>query len=210
MKKTAPKKAVAASNKYSFAVDFFATIYPISVGFKNKLQALSFNTQMKKGDYLVRKGDICTTVYLIKKGVMRGYIEQGKKEITTWISCENEMVTSISSFFNGTPAKENIKALEACELEGINFTDLQCMYKNYPEANILARLILEQYYQDAEDRAFISKLSTAKEKYEHLSKSKHGRMLNMVPLKYVASFLGMRLETLIRLRASIALKNKKH
>jgi CRP-like cAMP-binding protein len=207
-KKTASKKAVTANAKYSYAIDFFASLYPISNAFKNKLQELSFHTQLKKGDYLVKKGDISTTVYLIKKGVVHGYIDQGKKEITTWISYENEMVTSISSFFNGTPAKENIRALEPCELEGISVTDLQYMYKHFPEANILARIVLEQYYQDAEDRAFISKLSNAKEKYEYLLQSKHGRMLTMVPLKYVASFLGMRLETLIRLRSSIALKHK--
>ncbi len=208
-KPTARGTKEGSQGKYSFAVNFFASLYPVSAEFKNQLMQHTQNDKIKKGNFLVRPGEVCTKVYLLKKGVVRAYVPHGSKEIITFMSCENELVTSISSFFNGTPAKEYIQAVESCEVEYFTAEMLEYFYQNFPETNMLSRLILQQYYQDAEDRAFISKLPSAKEKYTYLSKSKNGRILNRAPLKYIASFLGMRIETLIRLRAALAKEEKR-
>ena len=51
---------------------------------------------------------------------MRGFIKEGQKDITTWITAENEMVTSISGLDIQGPGIENIQAIEDCELLALN------------------------------------------------------------------------------------------
>lgn len=187
--------------KHSFALDFITSVYPVSDEYRKLMLERTYYKSFKKGEILVRKDEICSSVFYIKKGLIRGFIDYNAGEITTWISCENELVTSISGFFKRGPSKENIQAIEPCIVECLDADDLQELYTCCPESNIVTRLILEKYYQDAEDRAFVARLPTAIEKYNYILQSdSYSHLLNRAPLKFVASFLGMRLETLSRMR----------
>lgn len=153
----------------------------------------------KRGKFLVREGEICDKMYYIKKGATRSYIKHNKQEITTYISVENEFETSVSSFFSGKPSRENIEVLEPCQLEVLYKKDLHFLYEKFSETNVIVRIILEEYYQAAEERAYMARVGTAVEKYQYLIDTR-GHFLNRIPLKHLASFLSMRLETLSRLR----------
>ena len=135
----------------------------------------------------------------MKKGTLRGYIEDGEKEITTWISIENEMVTSINSFIFQVPTYENIQALEDCELFGTSFTDLENLYLLYPYYNLVGRKVAEIYYTMAENRAALVRYRSAEKKFEFFLQY-YGHLSGRVSLKYIASFLGITLETLSRVR----------
>ncbi len=177
--------------------------HPLSAGgeqyLKKHVQPVSF----KKGKLLLKAGEICEHVYFIKKGAVRGFIKEGQKDITTWITAENEMVTSISSLDSREPNDENMQAIEDCEMLALTFDDIQKLYDNYPEFNIVVRKLLQQYYRDAEARAFIARLTNAESKYRHFIKN-HRHLANRIPLKYIASFLGITLETLSRVRKKIS------
>lgn len=160
---------------------------------------------IQKGKHLVKHGEVCRHLYFIEKGVLRGYIPDNKREATTWITMENEIVTSIRGFHLQEPSLENIQALEDCELISFHYEDLQYLYSTYNEMNILGRLILQQYYRDAEERAYISRLSSATARYQHLIDTKPA-IVSRVPLKYVASFLCMTLENLSRVRSKMGKK----
>jgi CRP-like cAMP-binding protein len=195
--------AAASSIKYSGVVELFGRLFPfLNEAFKRELEKKSFNIQLKKGDILVNTGEVCTNLYVIKKGLIRGFIDYGRKDITMWMSYEKEFVTSVSSFLTGIPANENIQALEDCDLECISGDTLQYFYKHFQESHILKSVVLKNYCQDAEERVFIGRLTNAKERYLHLFQGRHRQMLTRAPLKHVASFLGIRLETLSRLRSS--------
>src|SRR5688572_15336364 len=88
------------------------TFHPISADISDYLYQHSFVVSYRKGKLLLKSGSVCPYIYFIKKGAIRGYVQEGKKDITTWITAENEMVTSINSFDLQTPAMENIQALE--------------------------------------------------------------------------------------------------
>jgi CRP-like cAMP-binding protein len=141
----------------------------------------------------------CEHIYFIVKGALRGFTREGSKDITTWITIENEMVSSILSLDERVRSIENIQALEKCELLSLTLTDLGIMYDRFPETNVLARKILQRYYADAEQRAFIARLTKAENKYRHFLK-RHQALSNRIPLKYIASYLGVTLETLSRIR----------
>lgn len=157
----------------------------------------------RKGKLLLKAGEVCDYVYFIKKGAVRGFIREGGKDITTWITADGEMVTSISGLDSREPAIDNMQAIESSELLAINYADLQKLYELFPEFNILIRKLLQKYYRDAEGRAFIARLTSAETKYKHFLLT-HSHLANRVPLKYIASFLGITLETLSRVRKRLS------
>jgi len=184
-------------------LDYF---YPLSEGIKDYFKKHSYACSFRKGKLLLKAGEICEHIYFIKKGAVRGFIKEGKKDITTWITAENEVVSSISALDVREPAFENMQAIENCELIALTYTDFQDLYIKFPEFNIVARKVLQKYYQDAEGRAFIVRLSNAENKYQ-LFISRYGHLANRIPLKYIASFLGITLETLSRVRKKLSLKS---
>jgi CRP-like cAMP-binding protein len=184
-------------------VIFTDSAHTLSQAAKDYGNRKSIFHRVKKGDFLVRSGDVCSYIYFVQKGILRGYVQDGKKEITTWITAENELVTSITSFHVQQPSFENVHAIEDCELFGIHYNDLQYLYNTFPEVNVAGRKLLERYYRDAEERAYIARLSEATSKYQRFTVTK-SYMLNRVPLKFIASYLGMTLETLSRIRSRLS------
>ena len=182
---------------------FVKNINPISTEAQAFLNQKSYPGHLNKGELLVTAGSMCSHIYLIRKGILRSFVKEGSKEITTWISSEQELATCITSFGLQQPARENIQALEDCELTALSLVDLQHLYDHFPEANVIGRKILEKYYRDAEERAFIARLMEATSKYKHFIATKSD-LLNRVPLKFIASYLGMTLETLSRIRSKLS------
>ena len=152
-----------------------------------------------KRKLLLKEGTVCLHIYFVLKGALRGFVREGSKDITTWIVIENEIVSSILSLDQQVKSVENIQALEKCELLSLTLAELEVMYEEFPEMNVLARKILQRYYADAEQRAYIARLTKAENKY-HQFLARHQALVNRIPLKYIASYLGVTLETLSRIR----------
>lgn len=180
-------------------IDFLNSYHPVS---KHTMRFLLQHTRqriLKKGEILQHAGTICTNMWFVMKGVLRGYIIDNGKEVTTWISKEGELVASIRSVFFQVPTQENIEALEDCVLVELTYTDLLKVYDTYPEFNIVGRKILEFYYVYAEYRAFLCRLSKASDRYDYFIQL-NGHLINRIPLMYIASYLNMSIETLSRIR----------
>jgi CRP-like cAMP-binding protein len=182
--------------------DFIKRVHPVSDEVIKYVDKCSFRYNVGKGKHLVKSGETCNYVYLVLKGILRGYAKEGSKEITTWITAENELVTSIRGFHKQIPTMKNIQAIEDCELVGAHYDDLQYLYEHFPEMNIVGRKLMELYYSDAEERAFISRLPKAASRYNRFIAT-NGVLANRVQLKYIASYLGITIETLSRIRGKM-------
>lgn len=174
-------------------------LYPVSPEAQQYLRDHVSFCEVSKRKLLLKEGTFCEHIYFISKGAIRGFTREGSKDITTWIVVENELVSSILSLDHQVKARENIQALEKCVLLSLPLTELEAWYEKFPETNILARKILQRYYADAENRAFIARLTKAENKYRHFL-THHQALANRIPLKYIASYLGVTLETLSRIR----------
>ena len=163
------------------------------------------SVNFKSGQLLQKAGEHCHNVYFVKKGAIRGFIKEGKKEITTWISTDNSFVTSISALDLRIPSFENMQAIEDCELLALTLADLEILYEQFPEFNIVSRKLLQRYYSDAERRAFIARLTNAETKYKQFL-TRYSHFSNRIPLTYIASFLGITLETLSRVRRKLSMR----
>ena len=177
----------------------FNNISPIGKGAENFLIQNLHPIKLAKGKILHHSGEICEQVFFVLQGAVRGYIKEDDKDSTTWITIENEMVAAIYSFINQVPSIENMQAIEDCSLLAMSHTALHEMFDLYPETNVLARKIFEKYYSDAEVRALIARLKSADKKYKFFLET-YSQLSNRIPLKYIASFLGIKLETLSRVR----------
>jgi len=179
---------------------FVNQVYPLNEEVTQYINEHTYPLQIQRGEYLLKAGELCNHIYFIRKGVIRGFVKEGIKEVTTWITAENEMVSCIRGFTLQEPSRENMQAIEHCDLILASHETLQYLYENYVEMNIVGRKLLEQYYRDAEERAYISRIPNAAKRYRHFLETKT-ELSNRIPLKYIASYLGMTIETLSRIRS---------
>lgn len=180
-------------------LQLFNYIYPLHKDIQTFIIEHLYPFKLSKGKMLHHAGSICEMIYFVKKGAIRGFIKEGKTEATTWITVENEMVAAIYSFIKQVPSIENMQAIEDCELLAMSHRNMHLMFESYPDSNVLARRIYEKYYADAEVRALTARIHKAEKKYEYFLLT-YNHLSNRIPLTYIASFLGISLETLSRVR----------
>lgn len=184
---------------------FLHAIYPLSKKALTFITSNSYSVNLRKGEYLLKPGYNDDQLFLLKKGVVRGFMRDGKKEITTWINEENEVVTSIRNLGLHIPAMEYIQAIDHCTLTGISYSAIEYLYENFSSTNKIGRLILEDSYRAAEERAYLCRLASAEKRYRRFAET-NASLFNRIPLKFIASYLNMNLETLCRIRRKTLLR----
>jgi len=189
-------------NNFSPLISIFKKFHPLNDEIEKRINQHTFPISYKKNKYLVSPVDRNKFLFLIVKGVVRGFIKDGSTEITTWIAKENEVVGTIRNLWVDGDSEEYLQALEDVDLIAIPHVLSEYLYENFTEANIVGRKMMEQYYRSAEERAYLCRISSAEKRYKRFLVS-FPDLINRVSLKHIASFLAIRLETLSRIRAKI-------
>lgn len=185
---------------HSPVISFFNSIAPLSAEAIKILDEHTFPVTLEKRKLLLRPGSAADHFYFMVKGVMHGYIKEEGRQITTWIVAENEIVGSIRTLGTTNLCQEYLQALEDCELVAIPISITEYVFDHFPETNVIGRRLWEYNYRSAEERAYICRIPSGKKKYDHFNRH-YPHLIERVPLKYIASFLGMTLETLSRIRS---------
>jgi CRP-like cAMP-binding protein len=154
----------------------------------------------KKNECILPYGKICNYLYFIQAGMLGAYYESEAHEVCNWISMEGDFATSYYSFITRKPSYETIECFESCEVEGIHYSTLHEMYQRFPESERAGRLIMEEYYARLEERLISLQFKSAKERYQQLMENRPA-IIQQAPLGRIASYLGMKQETLSRIRA---------
>jgi CRP-like cAMP-binding protein len=166
------------------------------------LQTISTDKKYKKGDLLLRQNEICGKSYLINSGIARKYYLNDGKEITTELYFENDLAVSFDSYTLQQPSREFIEALTDVTVSITHYQAFQDVKKKYPKLLSLDLMLAEYYGMWVENRLFQFHTLTATERYlEILNKSPY--IVQAIPLTIIASYLGISLETLSRIRAKI-------
>jgi CRP-like cAMP-binding protein len=119
---------------------------------------------------------------------------------------EGFIVTTWISFYTQKPGNEFIEAAEDTVLACISYSDIQQYYIDFPESNIIGRKQVEYAFYLAEQRTQLLRKHTAEEKYKFFLDN-HPTLIQRVPLKHIATYLGMSEETLSRVRTKFHKKN---
>ena len=113
---------------------------------------------------------------------------------------EGMYVSEYASFLTRTPSFQYIQALEDTELVETNYENLQKLYREIPEANIIGRLIAEQMFIRINEINIISTKETIEQRYRRLI-NEQPWLLQKVPQYMIASLLNVTPEALSRVKA---------
>ncbi|WP_339924523.1 Crp/Fnr family transcriptional regulator [uncultured Cyclobacterium sp.] len=163
------------------------------------VQSYFYEEKLKRNDFYTLSGKVCDRLSIIKSGVFRIYTLADGKEITQWISHENQLITEVMGFFYHQPNRWNIQALSDVSLLTINKANYLKLCESLPKWNTVEKRFIVKCFAMLEDRVFSHISMTAEERYD-LYYIQNQELFNQVPLQYIASVLGMSAETLSRIR----------
>lgn len=155
------------------------------------------------GQIIVHEGETNSNLYLLTEGVWRAYSFKDGAEVTLWFATAGEFAFSAWGYAAGAPSLLTLEALTAGEA--------YCLSKSHMEQRFLAsvalanlgRRILEKFVLAGESLWLASYRRTAMERYVALLE-KQPEIVQSVPLKYIASYLGITVQSLSRIRMRLA------
>ncbi|WP_294205379.1 Crp/Fnr family transcriptional regulator [uncultured Chryseobacterium sp.] len=157
----------------------------------------------RKGEYLFHQDEVCRKIFWIRKGICRNYYLHDGKEITTEILFPGDFLKSAKSFVLDIPAQEFAQAITDVETWSLTRSRFNSLKEQHPELQKLGLYLVERHSLWLEDRLFQFQTQDATTLYLNLIQ-RCPEMIKTVPLTYIASYLGISLETLSRIRSRIA------
>lgn len=183
------KKLIQYINKYTPLDDEVINELANRIEFEN----------YKKNELILKEGNRAHKVWFIKSGLIRKFYLHEGKEITSWIHAENEMLTSMHSYFHNKPSKEYIQAIEDTELISITRENSLSLSK-YPQMELFSKELINIQFANIDEFTKKYNLMSAQEKYKTLTEvAPH--IIQRAKLGYIASIMGVTQETLSRIRS---------
>jgi CRP-like cAMP-binding protein len=174
-------------------------VYPLSEAFRAEMGSNLVSLELEKDAVLIGEGDTGQFMHFIISGALMGYSTHKKKKIITYVSMENEFVSSISGLHGMRPSREGIIAVEHTRLLALPNPILLGFFEKHFDCNYILRAVVQQYYQDAQERSHIIRVGNAKERYLYFIQTKPG-FFDRIPLENIASLLDMKPQTLAWIR----------
>jgi CRP-like cAMP-binding protein len=168
---------------------------------KAALQAICTPIHIEKNELLQPIGFTCKTIYFINAGLARIFYYKDGNDITEYFAFEGNFIARVESLFTGQPSQKAIQILEDSDITAIDATALFKLYETHHNIERLFRFIMEAGYVDTVKRLESIQFHSAEERYIHLLKTPN--MLQRIPLKHIASYLGITQVSLSRIRATL-------
>jgi len=169
----------------------------------NALENIITPRRILRKEHFAEISKVCTKALFADKGYFRFYhIDSSGNEITSDFYFAPNFITSYTSFITGEPSFVNVQAMVDMEVLEFQKSDMNELYKRYPNIERLGRLIAESVAITSEKHLFLLLNQTAEMRYKTLME-RNPEYVNTIPLQYIASYLGITKETLSRMRKSI-------
>lgn len=154
------------------------------------LLKLAFTKKIKKGEFIIKEGDICDKLYYVEKGLFRIYRLENDKEITTWFSKEGDFVTTVNSFHFGIPSKEYFEAIEDAT---INFISKKSYFSLVELSTSFAKFSINELFHNLceyQNQCEILRTLNAIERFNYIEE-KFPYLLTRVKNKYLSTFINI-------------------
>lgn len=164
------------------------------------LQPVLSRKTFAEGEFLLKEGDVCNSLFFIDEGFARSFHEVDGSDKNIAFHFEGEIATNISSFGTGEKSGYNI---QACEPVSAIIFDKEKLFEAtaiVPQLAILGKNCLRYTASKLEEYASLFVLYSPTERYQYLGRHKP-ELLQKVPLTHLASYLGVARETLSRIRS---------
>jgi CRP/FNR family transcriptional regulator, anaerobic regulatory protein len=152
-----------------------------------------------KNEHFLNFGEISRHVAFIGSGLAMHYKLYDGMEIPIDFTPEGEWIAYLTSFSQCTPSDTGIKALEDMRILKLSATNMQLLFQAQPKFIALKSFYTEaSFMSNARHGADLAMLS-GKERYRKFMKEKPD-LMNRIPQYYVAAYLGIKPQSLSRIR----------
>ncbi len=158
--------------------------------------------KLKRKELLLESGKVCSDAFFVIKGLIRYFHVVDGEEITGQFFFEGSWYTDYESFLIGIPSSQNVQALEPCEIAYLSKTVLQELYGRIPALEKFGRYMAENAYLGLRKRTETYTLLSAEQRYLALLEQRP-KVIARVPQHYIASYLGIKPQSLSRIRRRI-------
>lgn len=156
--------------------------------------------KLARHEFLLEAGQVSDTYFFLTQGLLRAFaLDPNGNEVTTALAGPGQVVFEVASFFNRTPSLEYIQTLTDCEGWCLTFQQLNELFHGRSEFREFGRGVLVRGFAALKARMLATITESASARYEHLLRT-HPELLLHVPLKYIASYLGITDTSLSRIR----------
>ena len=156
---------------------------------------------LKKNDFLLEEGLVCTDLVFVQEGCLRLYYLQDEVEISVWFAFEHSSAIEIYSFISEKPSNYFLQAIEDTVIWYLPKSELTNLYKQYPEMQEMMRNFWEDVILNLLERFTALQRDSAEQRYLDLLTKP--AFLQKIPQKYLASFIGVTPTSLSRIRKNI-------
>lgn len=165
-----------------------------------KFAAILEIKELEKNEILVLENKINQITHFIEEGYVRSFVlDSDGNEVTTEIYGPSEFADNFLSFFRKTPSLETFQAITPCKTWVMNYETVQKYFHEVPEFREWGRMLLLSNFAKLQNRTINLIKSTAEQRYENLMNTRP-ELIQNVPLKHLASYLGITDTSLSRIR----------
>lgn len=184
---------------------YFSKILPLS---QEEIDAIVATLTIKnypKGTLLLKEGDISTEAYFVLEGCVRQYFLVNGEEKTNNFFTEEQWVISMQSMTNNTPSKHFLECLDTCALVVGNREKEEQLYRKFPKLATISRRVMEKVFAEQQELSGSYFTDSPEERYVNLLHTRPD-LMQRVPQYIIASYIGVKPESLSRIRKRLAQK----
>ncbi len=145
----------------------------------------------KKNDIIQQEGTLCDHIYFLERGLIRGFLNVGPRQVTIWFKKENDFVVSIEEILGKLDEYNTvIEALEDSVLWAFPADLVDRLIKKFVEFNyhLMVMMMNDMVRMDKQDK--LNHANMTSRRYDYL-RQESPDLLTRVPVKHLASFVGM-------------------
>lgn len=172
---------------------------PLSIECQQDLIANSKLCRFNKGEIVVREGQYSEKAYLIVEGCARAYYLKDGKDISDWFTFENQFMAPIVSFFSAKPSPHYVEFVEDSVVYEFSKATFDSLSQKYHDFERFVSKVVTETMLGLCERLYTIQFNRAEDRFKHLI-SIYPDITNRIPLTHIASYLGITLETLSRIR----------
>ncbi|QMW05079.1 Crp/Fnr family transcriptional regulator [Spirosoma foliorum] len=156
----------------------------------------------KKNDFLIQAGQVEKYIYYLDEGMVRLFLNDNGRDISLDFIFTNDFVSAYSSFLTGQPTAFTVQALSDVQALRFSREKLLTLYDQSHKAERIGRLIAEQAFLRKTSREVQFLTTTAKQRYVYLLEQ-NPVLVQTIPVRHLASYLGIAPESLSRIRREV-------
>lgn len=156
---------------------------------------------LRKNEFVLREGEICKDLIFVQSGCLRLFYLQGEVEVSVWFALKHTSAIEIYSFISETPTNNFLQAIEDSEILYLPKSELNQLYEAYPKMQEMMRKFWEDVILHLLERFTALQRDAAEKRYLDLLNKPE--LLQTIPQKYLASFIGVTPTSLSRIKKNI-------